>query len=162
MARKNVTRGAAPKLARSSRPRTAAKSTTRRKSSRSSSDDTNLLGTYFREMSELSVMTPDEEKAAATKIAMLRVGYWTAIFSYPPYTEGLMGSIPSLHGELDRLIQIPGSMPRLSAIPAGCAFNPRCPSVKERCRHERPDLMAAGDSEVACWLYDTAELDAAE
>ena len=58
-----------------------------------------------------------------------------------PYTEGLMGSIPALHGEMDRLIQIPGSMPRLSAIPAGCAFNPRCPNVMDRCRRERPDTF---------------------
>ena len=79
-----------------------------------------------------------------------------------PYTEGLMGSIPSIHGEMDRLIQIPGSMPRLSAIPAGCAFNPRCPSVMDRCRRERPDLILADESQVACWLYDKAERDAAE
>ncbi len=79
-----------------------------------------------------------------------------------PYTEGLMGSIPALHGEMDRLIQIPGSMPRLSAIPAGCAFNPRCPNVMDRCRRERPDLISAEKSEVACWLYDSAERDAAE
>ncbi|MFN3855407.1 MAG: ABC transporter ATP-binding protein, partial [Phreatobacter sp.] len=71
-----------------------------------------------------------------------------------PYTEGLMGSIPSLTGEADRLVQIPGSMPRLTAIPRGCAFNPRCPKVFDRCRIERPDPMAVGASEVACWLYD--------
>ncbi len=79
-----------------------------------------------------------------------------------PYTEGLMGSIPSLAGEADRLIQIPGSMPRLSAIPAGCAFNPRCPKAFERCRRERPDLIGVGDSEVACWLFDDASREAAE
>jgi RNA polymerase primary sigma factor len=49
-------------------------------------------------MSELNVMTPEEEKAAATKIAMLRVGYWVAIFSYPPYTEGL---VSVLEAEMD-------------------------------------------------------------
>ena len=41
-----------------------------------------------------------------------------------PYTQGLMGSIPSLTTELERLVQIPGSMPRLSAIPPGCPFKP--------------------------------------
>ena len=101
MARKNVTRGAPPKLARSSRPRTAAKSTTRRKAARERGDETNLLGTYFREMSELNVMTPEEEKAAATKIAMLRVGYWYAIFSYPPYTEGLCNVLEAEMDEED-------------------------------------------------------------
>jgi peptide/nickel transport system ATP-binding protein len=43
-----------------------------------------------------------------------------------PYAKGLMGAIPSLEGDAERLVQIPGSMPRLSAIPQGCAFNPRC------------------------------------
>jgi peptide/nickel transport system ATP-binding protein len=44
-------------------------------------------------------------------------------------------------------------MPRLTAIPGGCAFHPRCPRVFERCRRERPDLMAAESSRAACWLY---------
>ncbi len=43
-----------------------------------------------------------------------------------PYAKGLMGAIPTLAGEDKRLVQIPGSMPRLSAIPPGCSFNPRC------------------------------------
>ena len=71
-----------------------------------------------------------------------------------PYTQGLMGSIPSLNSELERLVQIPGSMPRLSAIPRGCAFNPRCPRVFDRCLVERPDPMPVEDRRVACWLYD--------
>jgi peptide/nickel transport system ATP-binding protein len=71
-----------------------------------------------------------------------------------PYTFGLMRSIPTLASELDRLIQIPGSMPRLSAIPPGCAFNPRCPKVFDRCYVERPDPMPSGSRRVACWLYD--------
>jgi peptide/nickel transport system ATP-binding protein len=71
-----------------------------------------------------------------------------------PYTVGLMGSIPSMTGEAERLSQIDGSMPRLTAIPAGCAFNPRCPQATERCRRERPDLLAAGATRAACWLHD--------
>ncbi len=72
-----------------------------------------------------------------------------------PYTKGLMGSIPSL-GEVrgGQLTQIDGSMPRLTEIPKGCAFNPRCTSRGARCLVERPDLMAAGDSRAACWLHD--------
>jgi peptide/nickel transport system ATP-binding protein len=69
-----------------------------------------------------------------------------------PYTRGLMGSIPALEGSADRLVQIPGSMPRLTAIPTGCAFNPRCPHVFDRCRVERPDLIAIERSQAACWL----------
>jgi peptide/nickel transport system ATP-binding protein len=70
-----------------------------------------------------------------------------------PYTKGLMGSIPSLTGEEDRLVQIPGAMPRLNAIPQGCAFNPRCEAVMEICRRERPPPVAAEGATVACWLY---------
>lgn len=71
-----------------------------------------------------------------------------------PYTRGLMGSIPSLAIERERLVQIPGSMPRLDAIPQGCAFNPRCTSVGARCYQERPDLLAVEEGQTACWLYD--------
>ncbi len=69
-----------------------------------------------------------------------------------PYTAGLMGSIPSIVDERERLTQIEGTMPRLTAIPAGCAFHPRCPQVFGRCRSERPELMAANDTSAACWL----------
>ncbi|MEO3998029.1 ABC transporter ATP-binding protein [Mesorhizobium sp. CAU 1732] len=75
-----------------------------------------------------------------------------------PYTKGLMGSIPTLASELDRLVQIPGSMPRLSAIPRGCAFNPRCPEAFARCFIERPDPIDVDDQKVACWLYDRKEV----
>jgi peptide/nickel transport system ATP-binding protein len=72
-----------------------------------------------------------------------------------PYTKGLMGSIPSLgEGRGGRLTQIDGSMPRLTEIPQGCAFNPRCASRGQRCLSERPELMAAGTSRAACWLHD--------
>jgi len=70
-----------------------------------------------------------------------------------PYTAGLMGAIPSMAVERERLMQIDGAMPRLTAIPTGCAFNPRCPQVFERCRSVRPDLMAAGATRAACWLH---------
>jgi len=69
-----------------------------------------------------------------------------------PYTRGLMGAIPSIAGTASRLVQIPGSMPRLAAIPPGCAFHPRCTLAFERCRRERPEPMPAGDCRVACWL----------
>jgi peptide/nickel transport system ATP-binding protein len=70
-----------------------------------------------------------------------------------PYTVGLMGAIPTLDHDVERLTQIEGSMPRLNAIPPGCAFNPRCPRVFDRCRVERPDPMPVNGSDVACWLY---------
>lgn len=71
-----------------------------------------------------------------------------------PYTSGLMGAIPRLGENLERLNQIPGAMPRLSAIPRGCAFNPRCPRVMDRCRIDRPALSEIEPArQVACWLY---------
>src|SRR5690606_18647092 len=71
-----------------------------------------------------------------------------------PYTRGLMGSIPSIGDKSRSLTQIDGSMPRLNAIPPGCAFNPRCPQRMRRCSEERPDLMPADGTQAACWLYD--------
>ena len=74
-----------------------------------------------------------------------------------PYTQGLMGSIPTLAQEAARLVQIPGAMPRLSAIPPGCAFNPRCAHAMDRCRTERPDPVdRPGGRQVACWLHAAA------
>jgi peptide/nickel transport system ATP-binding protein len=71
-----------------------------------------------------------------------------------PYTQGLMGSIPRLDSEVERLAQIPGTMPRLNAIPPGCAFHPRCPHVFARCVLERPQLEPLGRTQAACWLYE--------
>jgi peptide/nickel transport system ATP-binding protein len=72
-----------------------------------------------------------------------------------PYTQGLMAAIPSLAGNPDeKLAQIPGSMPRLGAIPPGCAFNPRCDFAFDRCRAERPNAYPAGATEAACFLHD--------
>jgi peptide/nickel transport system ATP-binding protein len=69
-----------------------------------------------------------------------------------PYTKGLMGSIPSIVAEREQLAQIDGVMPRLDAIPAGCAFHPRCPHAFDRCRRERPELLRLGSTRAACWL----------
>lgn len=69
-----------------------------------------------------------------------------------PYTMGLMGSIPSIKHTADRLAQIDGSMPRLTAIPTGCAFHPRCAHAMDICHKQRPELMAARSSMAACWL----------
>jgi len=70
-----------------------------------------------------------------------------------PYTVGLMGSIPAMDEDRERLLQIDGAMPRLNAIPTGCAFNPRCPKVFDRCRTARPELLAVAATRAACWLH---------
>ena len=80
-----------------------------------------------------------------------------------PYAQGLMGAIPTLADTADRLVSIPGSMPRLSAIPAGCPFNPRCAKAFEPCTSVRPELEVPGTGapatpghKAACHLYDPA------
>jgi peptide/nickel transport system ATP-binding protein len=74
-----------------------------------------------------------------------------------PYTGGLMASIPDMASDRERLNQIDGAMPRLNAIPQGCAYNPRCPRAFDRCLVERPELMNAGATHAACWLHDAAD-----
>jgi len=70
-----------------------------------------------------------------------------------PYTAGLMASIPDMDSDRERLNQIDGAMPRLNAIPPGCAYNPRCEQRFGRCQQERPELMPAGATRAACWLH---------
>jgi peptide/nickel transport system ATP-binding protein len=69
-----------------------------------------------------------------------------------PYTAGLMACIPDLETDRERLAQIEGAMPRLDAIPNGCAFHPRCPRALPRCAVDRPELLAGGATQAACWL----------
>ena len=83
------------------------------------------------------------------------VGPVAQVVSHPrhPYTAGLMASIPSVGHSVENLAQIDGAMPRLTAIPRGCAFNPRCPKVFDPCTTDRPDLRHVDTTDVACWLY---------
>jgi len=59
-----------------------------------------------------------------------------------PYTVGLLRAVPRVSGELGVLASIPGSTPDLVRLPAGCAYEPRCPFAVERCRREDPALVA--------------------
>ena len=74
-----------------------------------------------------------------------------------PYTQALLGSIPTLQTSPDqRLNVIAGSVPNLyRALPPGCRFAPRCPAMFDRCRQEEPPLIPVGMGQTArCWLYD--------
>ncbi|MDP3425344.1 MAG: ABC transporter ATP-binding protein [Burkholderiaceae bacterium] len=71
-----------------------------------------------------------------------------------PYTRGLMACIPDMSQDREELHQIDGAMPRLNAIPTGCAYNPRCPQVFDRCHRDRPNLLPAGATRAACWLHE--------
>ena len=77
-----------------------------------------------------------------------------------PYTQGLRASTPSVDAKSfgKALFQIPGAMPKLDALPPGCAFNPRCQHAHERCRQERPSVQAG---RAACWLLETEQEGAA-
>jgi peptide/nickel transport system ATP-binding protein len=73
-----------------------------------------------------------------------------------PYTVGLMGSIPTVRRRVGRLLQIDGAMPRLNAIPPGCAFHPRCPRAFGPCPTRRPELAPTDHGAAACWLFGEA------
>jgi oligopeptide transport system ATP-binding protein len=77
-----------------------------------------------------------------------------------PYTAGLLRSTPRLDGRpRSRLHVIPGTVPDLARLPAGCRFADRCPHVRDACRAGEPPLEDAGDGRlVACWRH--AEIDA--
>jgi peptide/nickel transport system ATP-binding protein len=64
------------------------------------------------------------------------------IFKKPhhPYTWGLMGSLPRLDADVERLVQIQGQPPSLLRPPSGCRFHPRCPYVMPICREQDPGL----------------------
>jgi len=82
-----------------------------------------------------------------------------------PYTWGLLGSLPRLEADVERLVQIPGQPPSLLAPPRGCRFNPRCAYAFKRCREEDPQLRpvtGADEHLQACFLDDdTKEREAA-
>jgi len=83
-----------------------------------------------------------------------------------PYTWGLMGSLPRLGADVERLVQIPGQPPSLLRPPSGCRFHPRCPYVMEVCKTTFPELRPTSRDPnhlQACHLdEDTKEREAAK
>jgi peptide/nickel transport system ATP-binding protein len=75
-----------------------------------------------------------------------------------PYSLGLLGSFPALHGERVRMHGIPGSPPSLRNLPSGCTFHVRCPYAMERCKTQEPPLArpagSAHERLASCWLQD--------
>ncbi|MEO8079266.1 MAG: oligopeptide/dipeptide ABC transporter ATP-binding protein [Caldimonas sp.] len=74
------------------------------------------------------------------------------LFSAPrhPYTRMLLDAIPDIHMSGRARTPVQGEVPNPLAPPGGCAFNPRCPHANERCRIERPRLLDAAGTQVAC------------
>jgi peptide/nickel transport system ATP-binding protein len=83
------------------------------------------------------------------------IGSVHEVINHPkhPYTAGLMAAIPDIEIDREYLNQIDGAMPRLNAIPTGCAFNPRCEKVMDKCHVDRPSLVYTGTTHAACWLH---------
>ena len=87
---------------------------------------------------------------------IVETGTVPAVFAGPhhPYTRGLLGSVPRAGSERSMLLSIDGTPPSLTAIPAGCAFNPRCTFATDACRAELPALEAfAPGRKVACFHH---------
>ena len=80
-----------------------------------------------------------------------------ALFRQPkhPYTQGLLASIPPLHGPMQEFLPaIPGMPPDPTKLPPGCRFAPRCVFAHDACRAGRPELINLGDNrQVRCVLY---------
>jgi len=76
---------------------------------------------------------------------IMEQGSAESIFYRPshPYTLGLLGAVPKLDHEGERLVAIPGVPPNMARLPAGCPFSERCSMASERCANERPPLVAA-------------------
>ena len=89
---------------------------------------------------------------------LVEVGPVEQIIARPlhPYTKGLMDSIPIIGAGLRRLTQIEGAMPRLTDLPSGCAFHPRCPKAMAECLRIQPVAVEIDDSRVACLIYQSA------
>jgi len=84
------------------------------------------------------------------------------LFNRPhhPYTWGLLGSLPRLDIDVDRLVQIPGQPPSLLHPPRGCRFHPRCAYVMEKCRQVDPELVPIStdpDHLQACHLDEATK-----
>jgi peptide/nickel transport system ATP-binding protein len=107
---------------------------------------------------DLSIIAETCEKVAIMYAGrIVEYGDAEEIFKNPlhPYTQGLVKAFPSIHGDRQRLVSIPGAPPDLLNPPPACRFNPRCQFVMDVCRKIDPPLEKVGKGEhlVACHLY---------
>lgn len=87
------------------------------------------------------------------------------LFATPkhPYTQGLIASVPKLGSGVTSLPSIPGSVPDLSMMPAGCKFAPRCSKACDRCHQTEPPLFNLKDGRQSrCWLAESEAVQPAE
>jgi len=72
-----------------------------------------------------------------------------------PYTVGLIESVPTIDGEIEKLYSIPGNVPAPGMVIQGCKFAARCNKVFDRCTQEMPPIRKIDESRsVRCFLYD--------
>ncbi len=83
-----------------------------------------------------------------------------ALFARPrhPYTRLLLDTVPDIEMTGRARQPVVGEVPNPIDPPPGCSFHPRCPYANQRCRTERPSLLAAGDSLVACHAVEEGRL----
>ncbi len=90
--------------------------------------------------------------------SVVETGPVRSVFRKPvhPYTRALIGSIPSRHEHVERLVTIPGSVPSLSQLPGGCAFAERCDQARATCRAQVPDVREHDGRLVRSFATDPA------
>jgi peptide/nickel transport system ATP-binding protein len=106
---------------------------------------------------DLAVVSQVTEKIAVMYAGkFVETGSTEAVINDPkhPYTQGLIKALPGSLQPGSRLNQIPGMMPTLTDIPAGCAFHPRCTISDTVCRMEAPALISVDDFDrmTACHM----------
>ncbi len=79
-----------------------------------------------------------------------------SLFSEPrhPYTNALIRAIPSLDRDVEKLNQIPGTIPVFGKMPPGCRFAPRCGECMEKCNREAPGIYNCAGELVSCFKYE--------
>jgi peptide/nickel transport system ATP-binding protein len=82
------------------------------------------------------------------------------LFAAPrhPYTRMLLDAIPDIHMSGRSRTPVQGEVPNPLNPPTGCTFHPRCPHANERCRVERPKLLAFGGAQVACHAVEEGRI----
>jgi oligopeptide/dipeptide ABC transporter ATP-binding protein len=105
---------------------------------------------------DLGVIAEMADRVAVMYLGqVVEEGSVAQVFSTPlhPYTAGLLKSIPRMDDELTHLYQIPGSVPDIKNIPAGCRFAPRCEKASELCKNA-PPVKQSGGQQVRCWYAE--------
>jgi oligopeptide/dipeptide ABC transporter ATP-binding protein len=112
---------------------------------------THDLGVVAENCARVIVMYAGEVVEEATTATLFEA-------AHHPYTEGLLGAMPRVGGEAERLATIPGTVPPPTAWPTGCRFHDRCPYAWDRCAREHPPLYQIGGGHVSrCHLAEEPE-----